>query len=74
MSFAPSEEESHGCGIATLAGGPIAWTGHRQSIMALSTAEGELVEACLMYQRGKGITSTLRELHIHVKPVHVVDN
>ena len=43
-SFAPDGGESHGCVVVKLGASLLAWKSSRQSMVALSTAEAELME------------------------------
>ena len=44
-SFAPAGARSHGAAVVTYKGTPICWRSSRQTLVTLSTAESELVEA-----------------------------
>ena len=61
-SFAPEGGKSHQAVILTLASAPVFWKSHRQSFVALSTAECELIAERDAYATQKVITELINEL------------
>ncbi|OLQ12391.1 putative transposon protein [Symbiodinium microadriaticum] len=62
-SFSPSGGRSIGCSLVTYNGNAVAWRSGRQSLVALSTAEAELIEAVASDQLQAGIAAlTLYDL------------
>ena len=74
-SFAPQGARSVGCSVACYHGCPVSWRCGRQSIVALSVAEAELLEAVNCMQLMSGLSSFVEELG-PAKPRHClrVDN
>ena len=74
-SFAPQGSRSVGCSVACYLGCPVSWRCGRQSIVALSVAEAELLEAINCVQLMLGLSSFVEELQ-PTKPRHSlrVDN
>ncbi|CAE6951085.1 GIP, partial [Symbiodinium sp. CCMP2592] len=74
-SFAPLGTRSVGCSVACYLGCPVSWRCGRQSIVSLSVAEAELLEAVNCVQLMLGLSSFVEELQ-HDKPRHClrVDN
>jgi hypothetical protein len=58
-SFAPEGGKSHQGIILTLGGVPVFWKSPRQTIVALSTAESELIAAVDVYVAQKGLAELL---------------
>ncbi|CAE7319100.1 GIP [Symbiodinium sp. CCMP2592] len=74
-SFSPSGGRSIGCSLITYNGNAVAWRSGRQSLIALSTAESELIEAVAAVQLQAGISSLTSE--INASEIHLlllVDN
>ncbi|CAE7621651.1 unnamed protein product [Symbiodinium sp. CCMP2592] len=61
-SFAPSGSRSVGCSVACYYGCPVSWRCGRQSLVALSVAEAELLEAVNCVQLMSGLESFVEEL------------
>ena len=74
-SFAPQGARSVGCSVACFFGCPVSWRCGRQSIVALSVAEAELLEAVNCVQLMCGLSSFVEEL-LPTRPSHClrVDN
>ena len=68
-SFAPQGSRSVGCSVACYLGCPVSWRCGRQSLVALSVAEAELLEAVNCVQLMLGLSSFVEELQ-DSKPVH----
>ncbi len=66
-SFAPEGEASHGCLVVTLNGTAVFWRSGRQHLIALSTAEAELIELVDAITAGESIAVVLDELMDDVK-------
>ncbi|CAE7711468.1 GIP [Symbiodinium sp. CCMP2592] len=74
-SFSPSGGRSIGCSLITYNGNAVAWRSGRQSLIALSTAESELIEAVAAVHLQAGISSLTSE--INASEIHLlllVDN
>ncbi|CAE7297817.1 unnamed protein product, partial [Symbiodinium sp. KB8] len=61
-SFAPQGSRSVGCSAACFLGCPVSWRCGRQSLVALSVAEAELIEAVNCVQMMLGLASFAEEL------------
>ena len=61
-SYAPEGDCSHGCSIALLQSSPILWKSGRQSMITLSTAEAELLEAVEAMTMGESISVMVEEI------------
>ena len=66
-SFAPEGEASHGCLVVTLNGTAVFWRSGRQHLIALSTAEAELIELVDAITAGESIAVVINELVGEVK-------
>ena len=74
-SFAPDGAKSHQGIILTLGSVPIFWKSQRQTIVALSTAESELIAECDAFVAQKGLAELLHELSPEIyRKVLAVDN
>ncbi|OLQ09932.1 Copia protein [Symbiodinium microadriaticum] len=62
-SFAPQGSRSFGCSVACYLNQPISWRCGRQSLIALSVAEAELIEAINAVQMMQGLAAFTGELH-----------
>ena len=74
-SFSPAGGRSIGCSLITYNSNAVAWRSGRQSLIALSTAESELIEAVAAVQLQAGISSLTNEINdskIHL--LLLVDN
>ena len=74
-SFAPLGSRSVGCSVACFLGCPVSWRSGRQSVVSLSVAEAELLEAVNCVQLMLGLSSFVEELW-DARPRHClrVDN
>ena len=61
-SFSPDGTESHGCVIVLLGTTPISWKSGRQSMVALSTAESELMEVVEGFALGEAAAVLVEEI------------
>ena len=68
-SFAPQGSRSVGCSVACYMNCPVSWRCGRQSLVALSVAEAELLEAVNCVQLMLGLSSFVEELQAS-KPLH----
>ena len=66
-SFAPTGGASHGGSIAFVYGNAISWRSHRQTVVAASTAEAELIEATEAQLHTRPIVLLLAELEQEVR-------
>ncbi|CAE7849980.1 GIP, partial [Symbiodinium microadriaticum] len=74
-SFSPSGGRSIGCSLVTYNGNAVAWRSGRQSLVALSTAEAELIEAVASVQLQAGIAALTCEINdLPVRRALLVDN
>ncbi|CAE7253869.1 unnamed protein product, partial [Symbiodinium pilosum] len=62
-SFAPQGGRSLGCSMVCYNGVPVAWRCGRQTLVSLSVAEAELIEAINAVQMLSGIAAFTAELH-----------
>ena len=62
-SFSPAGGRSVGSSLVTYRGNPVAWKAGRQSLISLSTAECELIEAVSASQLQLGISMLVEELN-----------
>jgi histone deacetylase 1/2 len=62
MSFAPWGGASQACQLESLWTNPVQWKAQRQSIIALSTCEGELMAACEGFLMGRSNDHVFREI------------
>lgn len=60
-SFAPDDGRSHGCFIVKINEAPILWRSGRQGMMAMSTAECELMELIDAVAAGESVTLAIGE-------------
>ncbi len=73
-SFSPDGEASHGCLVVTLNGTAVFWRSGRQHLIALSTAEAELIEFVDAITAGESIAVVINELVGEVKKYGWCDN
>ena len=81
-SFAPSTDEegteqfmkSHGGAVVVWGGAVVAWLSKRQTMVALSSAEAELIEAVEGHVLGLNVEVLLQGLGVKVSSVLAVDN
>ncbi|CAE7859387.1 GIP [Symbiodinium necroappetens] len=74
-SFSPSGGRSIGCSLVTYHGNAAAWRSGRQSLVALSTAEAELIEAVASVQLQAGIAALTCEINlVPIRRALYVDN
>ena len=74
-SFAPQGSRSFGCSVACYLDQPISWRCGRQSLIALSVAEAELIEAINAVQMMQGLAAFTAELQDEAPKMQLrVDN
>ena len=73
-SFAPDDGRSHGCFIVKINEAPILWRSGRQGMMAMSTAECELMELIDAVAAGESVAVVLGELVKDFSKVGWCDN
>jgi len=70
-SFAPMGGASHGGSVAYLSGNLLTWKSHRQSLIAMSTAESELIEAADAHLHGRVLSLLHIEMSQNISLVHL---
>jgi len=70
-SFAPMGGAPHGGAVPYLHGNLVAWKSHRQSLVAMSTAESELIEAADAHLHGRVLSLLHIEMSQEIALVHL---
>ena len=73
-SFSPGGEESHGCVVVSLRGGPLVWRSSKQGSVTLSTAEAELNELIEGLMLGESVAAVVEELEPNVMKLMISDS
>ena len=73
-SFSPGGEESHGCVVVSLRGGPLVWRSSKQGSVTLSTAEAELNELIEGLMLGESVAAVVEELEPNIMKLMISDS